>query len=61
MDHPESLADIAEEGIAADLAAHIPGATVDEGMLVLSAEHEAALQEAASLLNRIRAALAEPK
>jgi hypothetical protein len=61
MDRPESLADIAEEGIAADLAVHIPGATVDQGMLVLSAEHERCIQKATTLSSRIGAALANPR
>jgi hypothetical protein len=55
VDQPEHLAEIAEEGNAADLAEHIPGAVVDEGMLVLSGEHEALLERGRALLRRLRA------
>ncbi|HVK66910.1 MAG TPA: hypothetical protein VM694_20635 [Polyangium sp.] len=55
-EEPEYLAEIAEEGLAEEFAPHIPGAVADEGMLVLSAEHEALIERGRLMLGRLHAA-----
>ncbi|MDC3953080.1 hypothetical protein [Polyangium jinanense] len=56
-EQPEYLAEIAEEGLAEEFAPHIPGAVEDEGMLVLSAEHEALIERGRVMLGRLHAAV----
>lgn len=58
VDTPEVLADIASEGLAAELAELIPGAVDDEGMLILSNEHETLLERARQRQGMLRKRLA---
>ncbi|MDQ3365454.1 MAG: hypothetical protein M3680_08505 [Myxococcota bacterium] len=57
-DQPEHLAGIAEDGLAGEFAALIPGACEDEGMLVLSPEHEALIERGRRTLGRVETAIA---
>lgn len=57
LEAPERLADVAEEGLAEEFAAIIPGAEADAGMLVLSTEHAGLIERGLQALARVKAAL----